>query len=133
MDEAAAAEMLTLCQTLKRQAPSKILRRLAPPDAPTRTFFSRSGGKSVFLDKGVPSQRLIEGRSEKEDRLLQLVRETVPPGASYDHVQLNGPDLCCAPHTDGRNSTPESFILFLGGEGGALCTEDGLRFQERGV
>ena len=106
-----AAEMLALCQTLKRQAPSKILRRLAPPDAPTKTFFSRSGGKSVFLDKGVPSQRLIEGRSEKEDRLLHLVRETVPPGASYDHVQLNGPDLKCEKHVDGRNSTSESYKM----------------------
>ena len=121
-----AHEMLQLCQSIPKHH-SKILKRLAPKEAALHTSVSTKGHKSVFLKQGVPSQRVLPGRL-LEDRLIELVKGC---GISFDHLQLNGPDLVCEKHRDGKNSSSLSHIIFLGGEGGALCLEGGTRFEER--
>ena len=125
-----AAEMLQLCRAIPKH-PSKTLKRLAASDAPRHRSVTKNCNQAVFLKHALPSQRVVEGRDRREDRLHELVKTC---GILFDHLQLSGPNLVCAPHRDGKNSSSLSYICFLGDyEGGALCLEDGTRFEARNV
>ena len=84
----------------------------------------RRYGKRPYLVRGHYSNVLKSGR------ILQIVQEMLPD-ASITEVCINR-SVECPPHRDKTNTGP-SFILFLGGEGGALVFEDGTRYEERGV
>ena len=73
-----------------------------------------------YLVKGHLSNTLREGRA------LELVREML--GDAVSCVCLNK-GVCCAPHRDKGNSA-QSWVCYFGDfQGGALCLEDGHRFD----
>ena len=77
------------------------------------------------------SQLVREGRDPREDRLRQLVKKC---GISFSHLTLNGPNLVCAPHREGKNAGEFSQICFLGDYvGGELNLEDGKVLAEKNV
>ena len=122
--------MVQLCRAIPKH-PSKMLKRLAPKDAPRYRTVSRNGHHLCFLQQAVPSQLVRVGRDPREDRLRQLVKKC---GISFSHLTLNGPNMIAAPHRDGKNAGDESHICFLADPeytGGELCLEDDTVLSER--
>ena len=76
--------------------------------------------RKIFLVEGHLSNTLRDGP------ILRLVRSML--GQHINSVCLNH-NVCCAPHRDSRNAG-ESFVCYFGDfTGGALCLEDGQRFE----
>ena len=69
-----AQEMLQLCREIPKH-PSKMLKRLAPKEAPRYRTTSKNGNQLVFLQQAVKSQLVREVRDPREDRLRQLVKK----------------------------------------------------------
>ena len=77
--------------------------------------------KKPYLKKGIYSNTLRTGD------LFSIVKSLYP---NVNEICLNK-DVQCRPHKDKTNVT-ESHIIFFGDfSGGALCFEDGTRFEEK--
>ena len=96
-----AQEMVQLCRDIPKH-PSKMLKRLAPKDAPLYRTLSKNGHQHA-----VKSQLVREGRDPREDRLRQLVKGC---GISFSHLTLNGPNMVAAKHTEGKNAGEFSHV-----------------------
>jgi len=99
---------------------------VVPPERRVVCISKRNKLESVRVDVPIYSYSLHEGE------IFDACMSVLPANVRFDFATVNK-NLCCYPHRDAGNAGP-SLILFLGKfEGGALCTEDGDRFDEAGV
>ena len=114
-------ELLRLCQAQKLNG-SKHRKAIADPEAERATYKTKGGHKVTFLKKTLPTQTLRSGP------IFDAAKAHLP---ETEAVQLNR-NLRCFPHRDSNNAG-QSHLIFGGDfEGGALVTEHGDRYEERG-
>ena len=93
---------------------------------PNRARLNLGGEVRRYGPKGKPY--LVKGHLSntlREGRALELAREML---GDVSCVCLNK-GVCCAPHRDKGNSA-QSWVCYFGDfQGGALCLEDGRRFE----
>lgn len=99
---------------------------VVPPERRVVSVSKRNKLESLRVDMPLYSYSMHEGE------IFDACAALLPSGVSFDFVTVNK-NICCYPHRDVGN-VGTSLILFLGKfEGGALCTEEGTRFEETGV
>ena len=114
-------EALEELQALVRSHPfwKNKLRTYLGPSGP-----SKWGGKEMLLDPVLSNSVHGEGRTAKQARMLELVRQLLPDVGEPLMLTLNK-NLTCARHRDGRNASDYSYILFFGSyTGGELIVEE---------
>ena len=74
------------------------------------------------LKVGIYVNGVRPGQNPTSDRMLEIV-QTMLPDAGINTLTLNR-NVCCPPHRDKRNTSPQSYILAWGQyAGGALLLE----------
>ena len=85
---------------------------------------SQYAGKRMLLKPVLSNSVHGEGRTKKQARMLELVRELLPGIQEPLMLTLNK-NVCCARHKDNRNASDWSYIMFFGDyEGGELVVEE---------
>ena len=123
--ELPGGRLLAILQQLAWR-PNRLRSSVVPPEQRVLCV-SKRGSQTLKADVAVYSASYSEGQ------IFTACMEVLPEGCPhFDFVTINK-NLCCHPHRDSGNEGA-SLILFLGKfEGGALCTEDGRRFEDTGV
>ena len=117
-----ADELLALCEA-HRMKGSCQRKNVADPASEPVEYRTKGGHKAVFLRKPVPSETLRSGP------IFDAVKAHLPDTQAVCYNR----NLQAFPHRDSRNAGC-SHLLFLGTfEGGALVTEHGDRYEQRGV
>ena len=85
---------------------------------------SKYGGRVMLLSPVLSNSVHGEGRTRKQKRMLELVREMLPDLGEPLMLTLNK-NVCCSRHKDNKNSSDFSYIMFIGDfEGGELVVEE---------
>ena len=85
---------------------------------------SRYAGRRMLLKPVLSNSVHGTGRTEKQARMLELVRQLLPDIEEPLMLTLNK-NVCCGKHKDNKNASDFSYIMFFGDyEGGELIVEE---------
>ena len=89
------------------------------------------GGETMFYGNRKCLVKGIYSNTRRQGEILEHVRSMLGPEINAVCINKN---VVCGPHRDKKNCGP-SYICFMGSytKGGALCLEDGRRFEEKYV